>query len=215
MNRERMPHIKRIQLLAILLLAGGLFFVTPRALAGSMTGGHNIPAGRVAADPGQPGNPHGKHQHFRGTISAVDASSLTLDLKDGGSQTFSLTPATRIKIPGAKVTGNTLQAGMDAMVLAVTDSGGDLTTLMVLVIPGKPTRTHRVGTVTAYSPGSSITIQASDGKSYTFALTADTKVLPAERAGELEVGSRVTIIAPRVPSDLDLIATGIVVHPAQ
>ena len=175
-----------------------------------------IAPANALAGPAQigPPDPQGPRQHFRGTIAALDASSLTLTLQDGSSQVFVLTSATRIKIPGAKHTGATLQVGMKAMVLAVGDPGGELTAWMVHVIPGKPVRAHRVGTVTAYSPGSSITIQASDGNAYTFPLTAETKILPAERAGELGIGSRVTIIAPRVPSSLDLIATGIVVHPA-
>ena len=53
-----------------------------------------------------------------------------------------------------------------------------------------------------------------DGLEYTFQLTADTKILPAERADQLAVGSLVTLIAPRDPSSEIPIAKGIVIHPA-
>ncbi len=78
---------------------------------------------------------------------------------------------------------------------------------------GLPIALH-VGWVTAYTPGSSITIQGHNGSLATFSLTANTKILPASRAGELAVGSRVTILARRDPSIHGWIAFGIVVHPA-
>lgn len=84
----------------------------------------------------------------------------------------------------------------------------------IIAIPGKPTIVHRVGTVTEYTPGISITILAVDGNTYPFTFTADTRILPADRAVELAVGSRVTVIAPRDPGALSWTATGIVVHPA-
>lgn len=80
--------------------------------------------------------------------------------------------------------------------------------------PGQPTFQHVVGWVTEYSEGSSITILGHDGNTYTFALSEDTKILPKGRADELEIGSRVTIIAPRLPASADWSALGIVVHPA-
>jgi len=100
------------------------------------------------------------------------------------------------------------------MALAVRDQNNSLLARSVMVIPGKPVRTHRVGWVTEYTPGVSITILAHDGNTYAFLLTADTKILPAERAGELGIGSRVTLIAPRDPALLGWTAFGIVVHPA-
>jgi hypothetical protein len=78
---------------------------------------------------------------------------------------------------------------------------------------GLPFAVH-VGWVTDYQPGTSITIQAHDGSFYTFSLTSDVKILPKDRAGELAVGSRVTIIAWRDPATKGWIAFGIVVHPA-
>ena len=212
-------------LLTILTLTIGLFFVTTQALAGPTTesgnpkgpptaghtpGPQNTPGAQATEHANQSGK--GKPQNFRGTIAAVDASSLTLTLSDGSSVTFALTSDTRIKIPGRNGSGASLQVGMQAMVQARDDGSGNLVARAVMAIPGQPTRVHRVGWVTEYTPGVSITIQASDGNTYPFALTADTKILPA--GNEVTVGSRVTIIAPRDPSALGWTAIGIVVHPA-
>jgi hypothetical protein len=81
------------------------------------------------------------------------------------------------------------------------------------VIPGKPEHVHRVGIVTAYTPGVSITVQDIQGGSSTFLLAPNLKILPADRAGDLKVGSLVTVISRRDPSGGPLTAEGIVVHP--
>lgn len=159
--------------------------------------------------------PKGKHENFKGTISAVDATSLTITLRDGSSVTVSLVAETRIKFPGPKSSPGTLQTGMNVMVQAIRDQSDNLVARSVMVIPGKPAKIHRVGTVTAYTAGAGITIQDRDGNTYTFALTSETKLLPAERAGMLGVGSRVTIIAPRDPSGGVPTAKGIVIHPSK
>lgn len=165
------------------------------------------------APPQKQARPHGKPMIYMGTISDVEASSLTLTLMDNSSVTIGLTGDTRIFVPGPASEGDTLLVGMRVIVWAFADENGNPVARAVVAIPGQPTRVHRVGTVTAYTPGSSITIQATDGNSYTFALTAETKILPPERAGSLAVGSRVTIIAPRDPASLIWTATGIVVQP--
>ena len=163
----------------------------------------------------QAGKSHGKHQNFKGAIRSVDASSITLELKDGASVTISLNEETSIKMPGQKEASlDSLQVGVTCMVQAIGDSDEALTARTVMVIPSKPSHAHHVGWVMAYTPGASITIQAHDGASYTFALAAEVKILPAERAGELAIGSRVTVIAPRNLSGSVLTAAGIVVHPA-
>ncbi|HEX8990416.1 MAG TPA: DUF5666 domain-containing protein [Anaerolineales bacterium] len=214
-------------LLMTLVLILGLLLITTQALAGpaNVINANGAPSGTPGPHgPGTQHTPgaaatahaglHGKPTILRGTISAVNSSSLTLTLTDGSSATVDLTTDTRINIPGPKSSGASLQIGMRAMVMAFTDANNHLTARFVLAIPGQPIRTHRVGWVTAYTAGSSITIKATDGNTYTFTLTADTKILPSDRASQLAVGSRVTIIAPRVPSALGWTATGIVVHPA-
>jgi len=160
--------------------------------------------------------PKGKHEHFKGTVTAIDSASITLTLRDGSSVTIGLTADTRIKFAGKKDSAPTsIQVGMTAMVQAVRDENDNLVARSVMVIPGKPEKIHRVGIVTEYTPGVSITIQDKDGNTFTFALTAETKILPAERADELGVGSRVTIIAPRDPATGGVTVTGIVIHPAK
>ena len=154
----------------------------------------------------------GKPEHYKGTIQSADAGSITLDVA-GTSVTINLVPETRIHFAG-NTDANTLQQGMTAMVKARRDENGNLVASSVQVIPGKPTRAHHVGIVTAYTPGTSITIQAHDGNLYTFELDPNHKILPAERADQLAVGSLVTIIAPRQPDSTTLLARGIVVHPA-
>jgi len=164
----------------------------------------------------QASKPHGKHENFKGIVSAVDSSSITLTLRDGSSVTVGLSADTRIKFPGLKnSTPGSIQPGMKAMVQAFRDQNGNLMARKVMLIPGKPTKIHRVGIVTEYTAGSSITIQDKDGNTYAFAITGETKLLPAERAGILAVGSRVTIIAPRDPASGGVTVKGIVIHPAK
>jgi len=163
----------------------------------------------------QAGKQQPKHRNFKGTIRAVDGLSISLELKDGSIVNINLNDETRIKMPGQKEAElDVLKVGLTCLVQAFGDDEEGLTARKVLVIPGKPTRVHRVGLVTAYSPGVSITIQARDGMTYTFNLSEDVKILPSERTGELGVGSKVTIIAPRNASITTPSATGIVIHPA-
>ena len=160
------------------------------------------------------GNPHGKHENYKGTITAVDTGSITLALKDGSSITIVLVAETRIHIPKNKeATVLELTEGMTVMVQALRGQDESLTARKVIVVPGKPTKTHRVGIITDYVEGVSITIQAKDELLYTFLLTEETKILPVERLDQLKIGARVTVIAPRDVSTLDQTATGIVVHP--
>jgi hypothetical protein len=130
--------------------------------------------------------------------------------------TVGLNAETRLKFPGPKDSAPaSIEPGMNAMVQAIRDQDGNLIARAVMVIPGKPSRIHRVGIVTEYSAGGSITIQDKNGNTYTFALSADTRLLPLERAGELAVGSRVTVIAPRDPAGGGVTVKGIVIHPAK
>jgi hypothetical protein len=219
--------MKKILFLVTILTLLGMFFATTQvfasspALAGPMKTPDHTPGAKATeraiekATQGI-GNPQDKHVNIRGTIKAVNTSSLTLTLDDGSSLNIILTADTIIKIPtlGHSATAADLFAGMKVTVNATKDSAGALTARLVVVIPGKPILTRRVGTVTAYKPGISITIQVQDGKLYTFLLTAKTKILPAARADKLAVGVRVTIIAPRDVAGGTLTAMGIIVHPA-
>jgi hypothetical protein len=84
-----------------------------------------------------------------------------------------------------------------------------------MVNPNAQPLTIHVGWVTEYTPGASITIQTHDGSFFTYIVNESTKILPANRASELAVGSRVTIISPNGdPAAGTAVAAGIVVHPA-
>ncbi len=220
--------MKKYRILLILTLMAVFLLATTQALASS----ENTPSAKKTPVPVTPGAhatekandqatkqadkpPHGKHENYRGIVAAVDSSSITLTLRDGSSVTVGLSADTRMKFPGPKDSRPaTVQVGMNAMVQAIRDQGGNLIARAVMVIPGKPAKIHRVGIVTEYTAGSSITIQDKDGNTYSFAITAETKLLPAERAGTLAVGSRVTIIAPRDPASGGVVVKGIVIHPA-
>ncbi|HLC35154.1 MAG TPA: hypothetical protein VJJ70_09190 [Anaerolineales bacterium] len=151
--------------------------------------------------------------HYRGTVSAVDGSSISLDTAEGAF-TFAITDKTRINIPSGKGGGaGDINVGSQAVVLAQQEQGDRYTALSIHIVPGKPIHIHHVGTVTGYTPGVSITIEGNDGDLVTFVLTGDCKILPEERAEELAVGRRVTIIARRDPTGGPLTAQGIVIHP--
>ncbi len=156
----------------------------------------------------------GQRLTFRGVVANVGGGSLTLTLAGGGSQTFAVTAATRIHIPtlGGGATLADVNVGASALV-QVLKNDASMTALYISVVPGKPQPVHRVGIVTAYTPGASITVQDKKGQSSTFLITPATKILPAERANQLGVGSFVTIISRRDPTGGPLTAQGIVVHP--
>jgi len=207
--------------LALALLAGTQVFASPlpgpdaQGTKPAKTPGARATQNAIERAAGQAGKGLGKHENFKGMVEAVDAASLTLKLRDGSTVTVALDAGTRIKFPGRKdLAPAAIQAGVQAMVQALRDGAGNLVARRVMVIPGKPSKIHRVGTVTAYTAGSSITIQTKKGESFTFEITPETVLLPAERAGELAVGSLVTIVAPRDPATGGVRVRGIVVHPA-
>src|SRR5688572_23624603 len=85
-----------------------------------------------------------------------------------------------------------LLAGLAVLTIpAVLDTGNSL---ISSAASGQPPFVIRVGTVTAYAPGSSITIHAQDGKDYTFNLTANPRILRWGRGSQLAIGAQVTII---------------------
>ena len=193
MMKSRLPVILFVLLAALLL--SGFSSLSARAAAG-------------------PEDPKGKHENFKGVIIEMGETNLTLELKDGTSVTIALTADTVYKMRGNKEgDAADLQTGMRAVVQAVRTDEDTLTARRVRIIPDKPERVHRVGIVTEYLPGESITIQAKDGQFYTFLLTAETKILPKARVNLLGSGVPVTIIAPRDPGEQTLTASGIVVHP--
>ncbi len=161
------------------------------------------------------GNAQGERLNFRGTVVSADAASLTVTMEDGSTVTVALTAETRIRVPtlNGEATAAHLQPGLQVQIQAVQGEDGALTARAVQVIPGRPAQTHRVGVVTDYQPGVSITIADSSGQTYTYRLSKETVILPVDRAGSLQAGARVTVIARRDPTTTDQTAQGIVIHP--
>ncbi len=217
--------MKKLTLFTAIAIILSLFLVTTQALAssagvveakgppGGTPGPHNTPGAQATVHAGQ----HGKPDIIRGTISKLNLPiSLTVTPSDGSPDVvIGISTDTRINIPGSHNSGATLQTGMQVMVMAFTNPNNNgLVAKFVLVIPGQPSRVHRVGWVTDYTAHSSITIQVSDGQLYKFALTDNTKFLPASTTPpDSLVGLRVTIIAPRDPSSTVWTAVAIVIHP--
>lgn len=154
----------------------------------------------------------GRKYNFKGEVTAFDGSTLELNTKKGGTVQVLVDANTEIKVSGPDQEGVQIETQQQVMVQATKTEKGVYQALRVHIMPNKAQRVHRVGTVTAYEAGKSITVEDAKGAS-TFEIAKDVKILPAERAGELQVGSRVTIICPRDPSGETLTATGIVVHP--
>lgn len=155
-----------------------------------------------------------KKENFQGIISAVDASSITLLLRDASVLTFAITEETRLSMPTLREAAiEDFELGRRVKVKAIRAEDETLTALAVTLIPGKPVRRYHVGVVTDYIPGESITIQTAEDKMFTYRLTEDTRILPAEREELLQVGAKVTVISPRNLIRIEQTALKIIVHP--
>jgi uncharacterized protein DUF5666 len=219
--------MNKVRFLALAVVALTLLAITTQAFAGSMT---------IAPAKHTPG-PHPTHEHgngnqgqghgnkanscqgkrtvWRGVVTSADLATLNTTLADNSTVSFNLTGDTVIRVPGNHTaTTADFQPGAKVMVFGCTDSSGALTALRIALVPGKPTKQHHVGVVTDYVAGSSITILAHNGQSYTYLLSPDTKILPKDRVDQLAVCSLVTVIFPRNKTGGDTTAAGIVVHPA-
>ncbi|MBN2677076.1 MAG: hypothetical protein JXR32_03310 [Anaerolineaceae bacterium] len=221
--------MKKRMLVPGLILVVGLFVVTTSQVFGSAYAANDgaLSAGELpGVKPTQKMNDHipgppdknkdkGKPVNIKGTISSADAASLTINLDDGSSVTVMISADTRISIPGTGGAGGagSLLPGLQVGVQAV-EKDGVLTARSIHVIPGKPVQSHNIGLVTDYQPDVSISIAARDGQTYTFLLSPDIKILPAEHLSLLVAGAYVTVISPRDVTTTDNIATGIVIHPA-
>ncbi len=162
------------------------------------------------------GNVQGERVNFKGVVVSADAASLTVTAEDGSTVTVALTAETRIRVPtlSGEATAANLQPGLQVQIQAVRGEDGVLTARAVQVVPGRPTQTHRVGVVTDYQPGVSLTIADAAGQTYTYRLSQETRILPADRADSLRAGARVTVIARRDVTTTEWAAQGIVIHPA-
>jgi hypothetical protein len=219
--------MKKTTLILSLLLVISLFLAATSQVSGSTfianndtQFGNNVPGVKPTKKvndhtPGPPDKVKGKPVNIKGIIASAEPGSIVITQTDGSSVRVGITAETRISIASMGRDGGiaNLVPGMQVGVQA-TEKDGILTARSIHVIPGKPEKTHNVGVVTDYQAGVSITIAATDGMSYTFLLSPDVKILPEERISLLIVGVYVTIISPRDVTSTDLIATGIVIHPA-
>lgn len=152
-----------------------------------------------------------KHHGFEGTIKSVTAGGFVLTTKKGATDvTIVVNAETKFKVPGAKdATFSSFKVGDRAAVLTV-DAKSSNVALHVHLIPGKPSFMHGVGTVEAYQAGQSITLKNAKGESFTFALSADTKIRGKRGATAPVVGERAMVSGQRNPSSDQLTAKSIV-----
>ena len=218
-----------IALVSLLLLstvwAGTDVSAAPAAYAPVQGHGTKTPGPKATKQPGTKvpkekkatKTPKGDKANFSGEVISVDAAGLTIKTGAGDELAFLVDEETTVKIPtlGKEATLADVRIGVRVIIRAVKAEDGTLKAVSISVSTGKPAPKHHVGVVTAYAPGESITIQAHDGNEYTFLITEETKILPAERADELAVGRRVTIISPRDVTGGPFTAKGIVVHPEE
>lgn len=127
--------------------------------------------------------------HVGGTITAIGASSLTIELKDGTSKTIGLTGDTIYRRLHADIAKDDLAVGDKIGAEGTVGSGGAFTASAVKVkVP------HLKGEVSAKS-GSSLTLTHKDGTTVTVALSGATVYLiPGDTTptlAEITVGMRV------------------------
>jgi len=152
-----------------------------------------------------------KKVNLKGKVISFDGTSLVIDQKKGGQVSILVNADTTFK---SKTEGAVPQPGDQVIVRAARQDDDSFTAIKVQIIPSAPSHLHRVGEVTAYSAGASMTVKNKKGETTTFQITADTVLLPAERADSLQVGSWVTIISPRDPGGSAVpVAKKIVIHP--
>ena len=220
--------MKKISFLLIFILLLGLLVSATSAFASPAPGaaalapkgtpgpGNDGQGGSEAGHQGSDNKDKGPKTTYKGTLDSISTESLTLELATAESLIFALTDQTKLKAPGGPKKTPALadlKAGIGLLVQAAQSAEGQFTALMIHIVPGKPAKAHHVGTVTAYAPGESITIEGKDGVTTTYLITADAKLLPAGYAGEIAVGKQVTIIAPRnVNPGETLTASGVVLH---
>jgi hypothetical protein len=156
----------------------------------------------------------GARRHaYAGKVNSIGTGSFVLEIKGGETVTVLVTDKTRFHIPTVKnASFQDIEVGDRAAVNGTpTDAG--LEAKNVAVVPGKPMVQHRVGVVTVYTPGESITIKDTKGTTTTFILTASTVIRGPDKSATVAVDDRVTVVARRVPSTTTYTATAIVVHP--
>lgn len=159
-------------------------------------------------------NPVYKVLNEKGIVMNVSAESMLLLKNDGSTVTLIFTPQSTVKIPtnSKNSTIADLQINMRVTVHAYMDlDTGIIYVRSINVIPGEPAKYNRVGNVTDYQPGISITIADETGLTQTFVLTADTQIILQDPTLTLGIGSQVTIVTALHDNAETPIAAAIVV----
>lgn len=155
----------------------------------------------------------GKPVNFRGTIVGINAGSIELALKKGGSQAIEMDGETHIHIPTMGYVDDVdgLTTGMEVSVHAVV-MGEDKHPLAktILVIPAKPSHLHKPVIVESYTAGASITVTAADGSQATFDISG-ARILPDPNA-IVQPGDKVTLVFSRKGDSLTGTVIAIVIH---
>jgi hypothetical protein len=175
---------------------------------------HQPPRGKPTSSPASNGaavDKGSKRHAVFGTISGLGANTFTVSTKQG-DVLVTVTDKTKYHIPTIRpgAFGNLAMGDQVAVNGTPNDSG--LIAKQVAVVPGKPTIQHRVGTVSAYSPNSSLTLTDAKGGTATFVLTKETEIRNPKGSG-VSIGDKVTVVSRREPGSNTFTATAIVVHP--
>ena len=148
--------------------------------------------------------PLGKRHSFEGTITSKVDTTLVVTTKKGDEK-FNVSSETQYKVPGVKTaTPDNFKVGNKVSVSTVEVTVGSTVVQMaqrMTLIPDKPVKVSRKGTVTAYTPGSSITIQDKKGASSTFVINPDTKISLKKGTTGVTIGDQATISASRYPTE--------------
>jgi hypothetical protein len=206
--------MKILRIAIIVILAAGLLLgaVLPILAAPEVAAEQGV---AVQLDRG-PRSPWGwvkeklqRNRLVQGVVATVATDRITLE----GDKVIYVNSETKYRVPGLGRDAilSDIKQGMRIVAL-VYEQDGKTYARQISTVPGVPEYKHRVGEVTAYTAGSSITIESKDGALTTFKIAADFKILPKNAI--VEIGKQVTIISRREPSNTEFVATGIVVHPA-
>ncbi len=135
--------------------------------------------------------------NFKGIVMNVSAESMMLLQNDGSTVTLVFTPQSTVKVPTNSK--NSSIADLQINIRVTVHAYMDMETSVIYVrsinvIPGAPAKYNRVGMVTDYQPGVSITIADETGQTQTFVLTVDTQIILQDPTLTLGVDSQVTIV---------------------
>ena len=154
--------------------------------------------------------PLAKNYAFVGTLANITVNSpniIKIDTKKQLGVPVVVNTETKLHVPGLKTaTLANFKVGDRVAVLAAEITPGTYTALHVNLIPGKPVSVQRVGTVSAYVAGTSITVTGKKGDISTFTINGDTTTVLKRGATGVTIGEKVTVTARRDPATDNYVA---------